>query len=129
MMTTQEIEKASAAIAKAPRITLEIMESEIAAEYFLTAAQALAGLSPPVPVIPALAITTMCIMTLRNGFVVIGHSTPMSPDNFNIEHGERLARDQCIRQLWPHFAFFYRQTDLEMQKAAAPDPDQPHLDF
>lgn len=48
---------------------------------------------------------TLCVLVLKNGYIVIGKSAPMDPENFNAELGAKLARDDAIRQIWPLMAF------------------------
>ena len=45
-------------------------------------------------------VTTVCCLTLRNGFTVIGKSAPVSSDNFNEEIGRKVARDDARGQIW-----------------------------
>ena len=45
---------------------------------------------------------------MRNGFTIIGKSAPASPANFNAEFGQKLAYEDCIRQLWPLMGFSLR---------------------
>lgn len=44
---------------------------------------------------------TICILTMTNGFKVIGKAAPASPKNFDPEVGHRYAYDDAFRQLWP----------------------------
>jgi hypothetical protein len=43
---------------------------------------------------------TVCALTLRNGFQVIGESAAASPENFNEEIGKRIARDNARSKIW-----------------------------
>lgn len=43
---------------------------------------------------------TICALTLQNGFVVIGESAAASPENFNREIGEKIARDNARNKIW-----------------------------
>jgi Phage protein (N4 Gp49/phage Sf6 gene 66) family len=52
---------------------------------------------------------TICVLTLRNGFVVVGHSACASPANFNLEIGKRLAREHAVRQVWPLEGYLLRE--------------------
>ena len=45
-------------------------------------------------------VTTVCWMTLQNGYTVIGKSAPASPENFNAELGRKIARDDARNQIW-----------------------------
>ena len=43
---------------------------------------------------------TICSITMKNGFNVIGKSACVDPGNFNKELGEQLAFKDAYRQLW-----------------------------
>lgn len=51
---------------------------------------------------------TICIITLRNGFFVEGHSAPAAPENYDQQVGERYAYDNAFRQLWPLEGYLLR---------------------
>jgi Phage protein (N4 Gp49/phage Sf6 gene 66) family len=60
---------------------------------------------------------TILVMTMKNGFVVIGKSAPADPLNFDESLGKRFAYEDCVRQLWPLFAFSLRDqmTDVKYE--------------
>jgi hypothetical protein len=84
MDSLQATEAASAAIAVAPRVTLESMEAKIESETYTMID----------------GILTLCTLKMVNGFYVTGESAPASPANFNAELGRKFARENAIRQLW-----------------------------
>ena len=43
---------------------------------------------------------TVCCLTLRNGFSVIGESAAASPENFNAEIGRKIARSNARDKIW-----------------------------
>lgn len=43
---------------------------------------------------------TVCALTLRNGYQVIGESASASPENFNAELGRKIARDNARNKIW-----------------------------
>ena len=43
---------------------------------------------------------TLCVLTLANGFTVTGESACASPENFDVELGERIALDDAKRKIW-----------------------------
>lgn len=43
---------------------------------------------------------TVCCLTLKNGFHVIGESACISPDDFEAEIGRKIARANAINKLW-----------------------------
>lgn len=87
-MTYEEASAKVAAEAKHPRITKELIEGNIASVDYLMH-----------------GITTICVLTLSNGFKVIGHSTPASPENFMEDVGKGYAYDNAFRQCWQLFGF------------------------
>lgn len=68
--TLKAQDDAAAAVAVAPRVTLEHIESIIVAENYLNLGDAVcrAGQPDTAP----MHLTTLCILTLRNGFLVTG---------------------------------------------------------
>ena len=45
--------------------------------------------------------TTVCCLTLKNGFTVTGESAAASPENFDREIGEKIARQNARDKIWP----------------------------
>lgn len=43
---------------------------------------------------------TLCILTLKNGFFVVGKSAPVYPENYVREIGEKIAHEDAVRQIW-----------------------------
>lgn len=43
---------------------------------------------------------TVCCLTLANGFNVTGESACASPENFDINLGKRIARDNAKQKIW-----------------------------
>jgi hypothetical protein len=43
---------------------------------------------------------TVCALTLKNGFQVVGESASASPENFNAELGRKIARDNARNKIW-----------------------------
>tara|TARA_B110000196_G_scaffold34593_1_gene26091 strand:- start:2514 stop:2810 length:297 start_codon:yes stop_codon:yes gene_type:complete len=43
---------------------------------------------------------TVCCLTLRNGFTVTGESACASPENYNVELGKKIARDNARNKIW-----------------------------
>lgn len=44
--------------------------------------------------------TTVCLLTLKNGFTTLGESACASPENFNPEIGQKLAKEDARRKIW-----------------------------
>lgn len=45
--------------------------------------------------------TTLCTLTMENGFTVNGTSACVDAANFDINLGRRYAHEDAIRQIWP----------------------------
>lgn len=69
----------------APRITEQDVEGAIVNEAYW--------------VFPDTTVT-VCCLTLKNGFNVIGYSAAVSPENFNAEKGEQVAREEALNEVW-----------------------------
>ena len=62
---------------------------------------------------------TVCILTLRNGFTVVGvNEGPVSAANFDQELGRKLAREKAVDQIWPLMGY-----ELRSRLAAGDKPD------
>lgn len=106
-MNLQEGDQAAAAVAVAPRVTLADIEAATASAYFVNGWNACLNAfeTPKLSDEKALLVLTLCIVVLKNGFVIVGKSAPASPENFNDELGKKLARDDATRQIWPLMGF------------------------
>lgn len=65
----------------------------------------------------AIPVTTICVLTLRNGFTVVGHSAPVSPENFDADLGKRIARERARAQIWPLAGYALREKLAEAASA------------
>lgn len=45
-------------------------------------------------------LLTMCVLTMKNGFHVVGESAPASRNNYRAELGRKFSYENAIRQLW-----------------------------
>lgn len=52
---------------------------------------------------------TVCALTLRNGFIVVGESAAASPENFNAELGQKIARDNARNKIWAFEGYLLRE--------------------
>lgn len=77
----------------APRVTPERIEQVIAKEEYFRLTGTL----------------TVCVLTLANGFTVTGESACASPENFNEEIGNRIARDNAKNKIWALEGYLLRQ--------------------
>lgn len=102
MSSLQVTDQEASAVAKAPRVSLSDIEASIAARYDTTAELAAGTISK------SLSILSLCIIEMRNGFVVIGKSGPASPENFVAELGRKFAYEDAVRQIWPLMGYALR---------------------
>ena len=105
----QATEDYSAARATAPRVSLDDIKDNIETVHYFTAGQALAALGQPVSETGSLDLLTICIVTVHNGFTVVGKSAPASADNFDAEKGRTFAYEDAVRQLWPLMGYELRE--------------------
>lgn len=69
----------------APRLTPQHIDNQIAGEAY--------------HVFPGTTLT-VCALTLRNGFQVVGESAAASPENFDEAIGRKIARDNARSKIW-----------------------------
>ena len=69
----------------APRVTPSLIESVIVKEQY----HVFEG-----------STFTSCLLTLVNGFTVHGESACASPENFDVELGKKIARDNAKNKIW-----------------------------
>ena len=109
----------------AARVTPADIEANIASEHYFTAADG-ARMSPdgnwPIHSLNtgSLGLLTFCVLVLRNGFTVVGHSACASPENFDAEIGRRIARENAEREIWPLLGFRLRD---ELARTVLTDAD------
>jgi hypothetical protein len=78
----------------APRLTPALIDATILAEQF--------------HVFPGTTMT-VCCLTLRNGFQVVGYSASASRRNFDPAIGEKIARSNAREQIWAFEGYLLRQ--------------------
>lgn len=121
-MDSKEIDKLAGANAKAPRVSLKDIEDQILGVFYQTGDHLLGNADIKVDsykdtdIFDRAKIMTVCTIMLKNGWMVIGQSTPASPENFNPELGKTLAYDQAFKQLWPLMGFALKQQLYENQQ-------------
>ena len=104
-MGLKETEAECAAHATAPRVSLSDIEAAIGAVFHTTGDKAIAD----APTMASLALLSICIIVMRNGFTIIGKSAPASAANFNADLGRKLAYEDAIRQIWPLMGYSLRE--------------------
>ena len=98
-MTTDEAMMEEEIVRKgktAPRLTPQHIDEQIASEVWGRASD----LFKDVPASDALKCLTICVLTLRNGFTLVGKSACASPENFDLEIGGKIAREDARKQIW-----------------------------
>ncbi|MER9436680.1 Gp49 family protein [Mesorhizobium sp. M0618] len=119
--------------AKGERITLEALNQNIVDEFYFTAAQGIfgqgvdSGAYHPIPAgstdMPeACKLLTICVLVLRNGFTVTGHSACADPKNFNEEIGRRLARTDAANKIWAFMGYELKSRMARDQRLVGGSP-------
>lgn len=78
----------------APRVTPQRLEDVIVSEQY--------------HVFPNTTFTA-CLLTLSNGYTVLGESACASPENFNAELGRKIARENAKNKIWALEGYLLRQ--------------------
>lgn len=87
----------------APRVTPADIEANIVSEHYFTAEQGAEAAAPSYgdKYPQCLSLLSFCVLVLRNGFTVTGESACASPENFNAELGQKIARQNAVQKIWP----------------------------
>ena len=94
-MNDQEIEKEIQDKGlTAPRVTQERLEEVIQSEQY--------------HVFPGTTFTA-CLLTLSNGYTVLGESACASPENFNADFGRKIARENAKNKIWQLEGYLLKQ--------------------
>lgn len=80
----------------APRLTPDHIDAQIVSEVSGRASELFKG----VPTTKALECLTICVLTLKNGFTIVGKSACASPENYDAELGHKIAREDARKQIW-----------------------------
>lgn len=99
--------------AEYPRVTLSSIEQKIVSVIFFTGGEAARAFdaSPLYP--PDLDVLTICLVTMGNGFTVVGKSAPADMRNFDEAKGREFAYEDAVRQLWPLEGYLLRSRKEE----------------
>lgn len=112
-MSDQQIEQEIQAKGlTAPRVTPTDIEANIASEHYFTAAEGLRGKFEAhhwKKDEGSLSLLTFCVLVLKNGFTVTGESACASPENFNAEIGQKIARQNAVQKIWPLMGYELKQ--------------------
>ena len=106
----------------APRVTPADIESNIVDARYFTAWEGaqLAYWGDSDPAVPKpiegepdkngpLSLLTFCVLVLRNGFTVTGESACASPENFDAEVGQKVARANAVQKIWPLMGYALKE--------------------
>lgn len=107
-LSLKDEDDAVAKITTHPRVTLADIEANIVEKHLATGMQTTyegERLSPDHP----LRTFTICMLVLRNGFVVVGTSAAADPRNFDAEMGKKIAYEAALRQVWPLMGYELRE--------------------
>ena len=61
--------------------------------------------------------TTICILTMENGYTVRGESSCVSIENFNTALGEKYAYEKAVDNLWPLEGYLLAEEIFQRSKA------------
>lgn len=114
-------------------VTRADIEECIDSEYYINAGDAIANLDSSVRVggswRPGMAFhMTICVLQLKNGFVVIGDAGPADPLAFDPVTGRNAARANAVAKLWPILGFQLRQ-GLRVHAQASASAVIPRRDY
>lgn len=105
--TLQAQDDAAAAVAVAPRVTLEHIESTIVCENYFNMGDAACRTNQPDTA--PMHLLTICVLTLKNGFTVTGESACASPENYDRDLGQQIARRNAVEKVWMLEGYLLRQ--------------------
>jgi hypothetical protein len=55
------------------------------------------------------SVLTICVLTLRNGFTLVGSSACVSAENYDREIGQKIARENAADQIWALEGYLLKQ--------------------
>lgn len=94
--TLKASDEAAAAVAKTEdRVTLDSIKNKIASVEIINPKSA--------------STLTLAVVTMENGFTVVGQSACADPANYDKALGDRLAEDDAIRDIWAHEGYLLRE--------------------
>ena len=77
------------------RVTLESMLAKVLSEEYLHPEN-----------IPHM---TICVITVENGYALVGKSAPADPENYDETLGQKFAKEDALRQMWGLEAYLLRE--------------------
>jgi hypothetical protein len=85
----------------APRVTQERLEEVIVSEQYHVFQH---------------TTFTACLLTLQNGYTVMGESACASPKNFDSALGRKIARDNAKNKIWALEGYLLRDSLHQLSK-------------
>lgn len=79
----------------APRLNPQMIDDAIISEEY--------------HVFPSGGRMTVCALTLRNGYIVVGESSCVNRENFDKEIGRKIARDNARNKIWALEGYLLRE--------------------
>lgn len=80
----------------APRLTPQMIDDQIVSAVSGRASV----LFKDVPHSEAMQCLTLCVMTLKNGYTLVGKSACASPENYDEHIGRQIAYEDARKQIW-----------------------------
>lgn len=113
-MSLKDEDDAVAKVSTHPRVTLADIEANIVERHDIAGLDLFRGTVHLTDIrLPAtdhpLRTFTICMLVLRNGFVVVGTSAAADPRNFDVEVGKKIAYENALRQVWPLMGYELRE--------------------
>lgn len=99
------------------RVTPEHLESLIVGEHYFNLGHALNALEHPVHDVTRLV--TICVLVLKNGFVLTGESACVSIENYDVQIGRAVARKMAFAKMWPLEGYLLKTRLMEEDAPAA----------
>lgn len=106
----------------AARVTPADIEAEIVGEHYHRPSDYTIGCGFSIGAFDVEKIKrhTICVLTLRNGFTVVGvNEGPVSSTNFDAEFGRKFARQKAVDQVWPLMGYALRSRLADAAAVAA----------
>lgn len=102
----------------APRVTPADLQANIKEVFYFTAQDGVRGSDPHLAQYSdkSLDLLTFCVLVLKNGFTVTGESACASPENFDAEIGQKIARQNAEQKIWPLMGYALKQHLFEVSK-------------
>lgn len=61
--------------------------------------------------------TCICVLTLKNGFEVVGYASPVDKNNYTQEIGEQISYNNAVNKIWELEGYLLQQRLYEGQAA------------